>query len=538
MTDVSTQEKTDWIPALAATTTIVLVTMDLFMMPVAKTALSAEFGTNAHQVQAAISIFAIIYAGLCILGGKLGDMMGMKKIHLIGLSLYAVASLITALSPSFDILMVGFSVVRGLAVPLAVSASVALIIASYDNESRRGIAFSIYGLGMGGAGLLAPVLMGYMADNLTWRVPFGISAGIAILGVFLTLRVPETETREARFDVLGTVLTFIAIGAVILFGMLGSSYGWWDARRPFEFGGIAINPLGLSPVVPLYATAMIFASLAVSHVGRIEDRGGSPLFSLRLFDSRAFAATAVVVILFFLLVGALPFIVPIFLQDGVGFDGAKTGMVMTAFMVGSIIGGLTSGKLVSLMQPRFLLQLAMAVTASGMLWMVTVCSLSMTPAIAALPMAVVGLGFGVMTTQASNVLVSPLSPDLQGSGSGFAETAKAMGVGLGTAVIGSIMFTAALGGMVDKVAVEAGEQITEQERAELIVQIEDKRVPEEVERIVAERVPKLDELTRAAYVEAFQVTLGVLIAMVLLAFFIASFIPRIEAARLKPTRGP
>ena len=197
---------------------------------------------------------------------------------------------------------------------------------------------------MGGAGLLAPVLMGYMADNLTWRVPFGISADIAILGVILTLRVPETETRKARFDVLGTVLTFIAIGAVILFGMLGSTYGWWDARRPFEFGGIAINPLDLSPVVPLYATAMIFASLAVGHVGRVEDRGGSPLFSLRLFDSRAFAATAVVVILFFLLVGALPFIVPIFLQDGVGFDGAKTGMVMTAFMVGSIIGGLTSGK--------------------------------------------------------------------------------------------------------------------------------------------------------------------------------------------------
>ena len=90
----------------------------------------------------------------------------------------------------------------------------------------------------------------------------------------------------------------------------------------------------------------------------------------------------------------------------------------------------------------------------------------------------------------------------------------------------------------DLAAGTAGEQITAQERAELIVQIEDKRVPEEVERIVAERVPKLDELTRAAYVEAFQVTLGVLIAMVLLAFFIASFIPRIEAARFKPTRGP
>jgi hypothetical protein len=155
----------------------------------------------------------------------------------------------------------------------------------------------------------------------------------------------------------------------------------------------------------------------------------------------------------------------------------------------------------------------------------------MTPVIAVPPMIVVGLAFGVMTTQVSNVLVSPLPPELQGSGSGFAEMAKALGVGLGTAVIGSILFTAALGGMVDKVAVEAGEQITPQERAELILQIEDEEVPEEVERIVAERVPRLEELTRTAYVEAFQVTLGVLIAMVLLAFFIASFIPRVESGR-------
>ena len=82
MTDVSTRDKTDWIPAVAAATIIVLVTMDLFMMPVAKTALSAELGINASQVQSAISLFAIVYAGLCILGGKLGDMMGKKRMYL------------------------------------------------------------------------------------------------------------------------------------------------------------------------------------------------------------------------------------------------------------------------------------------------------------------------------------------------------------------------------------------------------------------------------------------------------------------------
>jgi len=537
MTDVSTQEKTDWIPAVAAATIIVLVTMDLFMMPVAKTALSAELGINANQVQSAISLFAIVYAGLCILGGKLGDMMGKKKMYVIGLSLYALAALITALAPNFDILVLGFSIVRGLAVPLAVPASVALIVVSYRSAAQRGIAFSIYGLGAGLAGLSGPMLMGYMADKVTWRIPFGIDAALAVIGVLLTLRLRETETRKNKLDLSGTALTFAAIAAVILAGMLGATYGWWDARRPFELWGMAVNPLDLSPVVPLYAAAMLLAALAVRHVDNVEEAGGSPLFSLLLFDSRAFSATAVVVILFWLLVGALPFIVPIFLQDGVGFDGAKTGQVMTAFMTGSIVAGLASGRLVTRMQPRHLLQLCMVVAAAGMLWLVAVSSLSMTPTVAIPPMIVVGLAFGVVTTQVSNLLVSPLSPELQGSGSGFAEMAKALGVGLGTAVIGSILFTAALGGMVDKVAMEAGEQITLEERAELILQVEDESLPEEVERIVAERVPELETLTREAYVEAFQVTLGVLIAMVLLAFFIASFIPRIDPERVSPGGG-
>jgi MFS family permease len=531
MADLSTQDKIDRIPALAATATIILVTIDLFMMPVAKTALSSELDIDASQVQSAISLFAIVYAGLCILGGKLGDMLGKKKIHVVGLSLYAIAALITALAPNFDILVFGFSIVRGIAVPLAVPASVALIVARYSSAAQRGVAFSIYGLGAGLAGLVGPILMGYMADKVTWRIPFGIDVVIAVTGVLLTLRLRETEKQKDKLDLVGTALTFAAIGAGILAGMLGATYGWWDARRPFELGGVALNPLDLSPVVPLYAAAMLFAALAVSHVGKVEERGASPLFSLRLFDNRAFSATAVVVILFWLLVGALPFIVPIFLQDGVGFDGAKTGQVMTAFMTGSIVASLVSGRLVTLMHPRHLLQLCMVVAAAGMLWLAVVSSLSMTPVTAVLPVIVVGLAFGVVTTQVSNLLVSPLSPELQGSGSGFAEMAKALGVGLGTAVIGSILFTAALGGMVDKVAVEAGEQIAPPERAALILQIEDERVPEEVERIVAERVPRLEEFTRAAYVEAFQVTLGVLIAMVLLAFFIASFIPRVQTGR-------
>ena len=314
----------------------------------------------------------------------------------------------------------------------------------------------------------------------------------------------------------------------MLAGILGGSYGWWDARRPFSIGDMPFNPLDLSPTAVLFAVSVLFTALLLNHGYRKEERGAAPLFSLRLFDNRAFAVTTVMAGIFFMLNGALPFVVPVFLLEAVGFDGAQTGTVMMVFMLGAMVASLASGQLVHRMQPRALMQLAMTVVVAGFVWLFVASTPSMTVIDGALPMLVVGLGFGVVVTQIPNVQLSSLPAELQGEGSGLAETTKAVGVGLGTAVIGSVMFGLALGGMVDKVATQVEVEITEKERSELIVQIEDETVPEDVEELVAEQVPNLEDLTREAYVEAFQSTLGVLMGVVLLALLAASFIPRVE----------
>ncbi len=521
-------EKTSWIPALAATAGMVLVTMDIFMKPVAKTALEQEFGVDAAAVQAAISIFAIIFGGLCILGGKLGDMYGKKRIYTIGLALYGLSALVTTIAPTFNIVILGFAVIRGLAASLALPASVALIIAKYTDDAQRGKAFAIYGVGGSLAGLAAPLLMGYMADNVSWRVPFGLEVVIAAIGVFLTLKTNETQTSKAKLDWQGIFLTFVAIAAVILAGMLGSRYGWWDARRSFEIAGVTINPLDLAPSALLCGISILFGVLLLNHISRSEEKGKPTLFSLKLFENGAFAVSSLMALLFYLLVGALPFIVPIFLQDAVNFSGSMAGMVMTAFMIGSIASGMSSGFLIQKMQARTLMQIAMVLCVAGMLWLLVSISPTMTVVTVLLPMVVIGLGFGTVTTQIGNIQLSTLSPKLQGGASGFAEMMKEIGVGLGTAVIGSIMFSIAIGGMVDKVALQVNEELSPKERTELILQVEDNAVPDDVDKIVQEKVPNFEELSRAAYVDAFKATMGVLIALILGALFVVSFLPKVE----------
>jgi MFS family permease len=249
---------------------------------------------------------------------------------------------------------------------------------------------------------------------------------------------------------------------------------------------------------------------------------------MKLFDNRTYAVTTLMVVVFFLLNGALPFVVPVFLQEAVEFDGSKTGMVMAVFMIGALIASLSSGGLLVRLQPRLLMQVALLVIVAGFFWLSSVVSPRLGVLTVALPMFVVGLGFGTVFAQVPNIQLSGLPDALQGEGSGLAETCKGVGVGLGTSLIGSVMFGLALGAMVDTVALQTQVELSPKERATLILQIEDDTVPQEVEQFVTEKVPNLKEIMQAAYVQAFQTTLGVLTGIVLLALIVASFIPSLQ----------
>ncbi len=523
-------QKAGWGAAIAATLLILLVAMDQIMMPIATSAITKEFSTDAGAVQTMIALMSLVAAPLYIAGGKLGDIHGKKKIFMAGLVLYGIGTLTATLAPNVTILMGGWSVVRALGMVLTIPASIGLLIASYPDEGQRGQAFAIYGVGAVTAALIGPPLMGLSADALSWRVPFGLETVIVAATFFLTMRaMKETEPIEgAKVDWGGTAITFVAVASIILGSMLGGRYGWWLARRPFMLGETQFNPFGLSPAPLLMIFGVIVVAILLSRLNSIEEKGGQPLFSMKLFDNRTFLTASLMATVFFLLSGSLPFIVPVFLQQAVGFDGLQTALTMMSLSVGSIILGFASGSLVQRIQPRTLMQIFLGVLAVGMVWLFATVSLNVTLGQLILPMFVIGCGVGVINSQIPNIQMSTLTPDLQGEGSGFAETGKELGVGLGTAIIGSIMFSMAIGGFVDNVARQADIPLTPEERAETILLIEDEAIPDRAINEISQRAPNLEQLGKEAFVEGFQIALGVLVGVVLAALFVASFIPRVE----------
>lgn len=526
----TTQAKASWGAALAATLLILLVAMDTVMMPIATSAIAGEFTTDAGAIQALIALTSLVAAPLYIAGGKLGDIHGKKKIFMAGLVLYGIGTLTATLAPNVTILMVGWSMVRALGMALTIPASVGLLIASYPDEDQRGQAFAIYGVGGVTAALVGPLLMGISADSLSWRVPFGLETVIVAATFFLTMRaMKETEPIEgAKVDWVGTVITFLAVASIILGSMLGGRYGWWLARRPYMLGETPFNPFGLSPAPLMMIFGVIVFAILLSRLNSIEEKGGQPLFSMKLFDNRTFLTASLLATTFFVLSGALPFIIPVFLQQAVGFDGLQTALTMMSLSVGSIILGFASGSLVQRLQPRTLMQIFLVVVAIGMVWLFFIISLNVTLGQLILPMFVIGCGIGVISSQLPNIQMSTLTPVLQGEGSGFAETGKELGVGLGTAVIGSIMFSMAIGGFVDNVARQADIPLTPAERAETILLIEDQAVPDRAINEISQRVPNLEQVGKEAFVEGFQIALGVLVGVILISLLAASLIPRVE----------
>ena len=543
MSNPTAQKRASWGAAIAATLFIFALAMDQVMMPIATSAIVAELQTDTGMIQLAMALVSLVAAPLYIAGGKLGDINGKKRIFMVGLVLWGIGPLSAALAPSIAVLIGGWSLIKALGNVLAIPASIGLLIASYPDEGQRGQAFAIYGVGAVAAALVGPLLMGFSAEALSWRLPFGLLVALIAVTLLLAARsMGETDKiEEARVDWGGTALTFFAVASVILGSMLGGRYGWFLARRPFALGGISINPLGLSPAPWLIGLGVVVAAILLARLNRMEEAqagsgSGQPLFSMKLFDNRTFSMAWITALLGFILAGAIPFLIPVFTQQALGFDGLQSGLVMIAFSVGSIILGFASGSLVQRLQARTLMQIFLLVTAAGLIWLVFRADVDMTLGSFLLPMFVIGAGWGVISAQIPNVQLSTLSAKLQGEGSGFAETGKELGIGLGTAVIASIMFSMAIGGFVDNVARQADIPLTVEERAESILLIEDETLPAEAMEAISQRVPNLEPLGKEAFVEGFQVALGVLVAVLLVALLAASFIPRVGTEEVTAQR--
>ena len=383
--------------------------------------ISIDLNTTVQGVQVAITIFLLVMAALMIPGGKLTDKYGRTRCLTVGLVLFGIGAVISALSPNLTVLIIGNSILEGVGTALLIPPVYILTTLLFTQMTSRARAFGAISA-MGGIGAAAgPLLGGLITATLGWRAAFVVQALIIVVIVVLSRRIkdplPADPTRP--FDTRGAVLS--AVGLVLLVtGILATDTNGWAA--------LALIAAGVMVLGWFYATIR-----AAEHAGR------EPLLSTDLFRNRTSNLGMITQNTQWLLLTGVSFVVAAYLQVVLGYDAIQTGVIFTAETGGLLVASLAAGPLARRFAQRALIVTGFPLTIAGILLLVAMGGAT-TSVWAFVPgLLLIGLGLGLMLTPSVNVVQSSFGEAQQGEISGLSRSLSNLGSSMGAAIAGTIL---------------------------------------------------------------------------------------------------
>ncbi|TDI52046.1 MAG: MFS transporter [Acidobacteria bacterium] len=421
-----TQSKNIVLAILSAAMFIYVV--DTTIMNVSISALVGDLDTTVGEVQAAVTLYTLTMAAFMLTGGKLGDIWGSKRAFRIGLVIYGIGTTITALAPTIGFVMFGWSILEGLGSALIVPAINTLVRANFSGTKRASAYGTLFGVAAAGAAF-GPLVGGWLTVNLSWRVAF---AGEAIIVVILLLAsgllvdAPKVLPKP-RLDVVGVVLSALGLGLFVLGVLQTSSRGWRD------------------PVV----AAMIVGGIAVLAafvwwVKRQVARGRPALVHISIFRHRAISSGLPILATQTFAQAGLLFLIPVFTQAVLGFDAFETGLALLPLSIGVLLTSTTTPPLGRRIYPKYIIQVGLVLLFIGGFILSRALETATQGTDLALGLFVGGLAIGLVVGQLPNLILSGVEQDEAGEASGLQGTAQNLGMALGTAVIGSVIFATAI----------------------------------------------------------------------------------------------
>jgi EmrB/QacA subfamily drug resistance transporter len=437
--------------AILASAQFVMV-LDSSVMNVSISQIVADLDTTIQGVQLAITAYTLVMAALMLAGAKLGDILGRDRTFAIGLAIYGLGSLTTALSPNLAVLLIGWSLIEGLGAALVIPAIVSLIAATYSGR-QRALAFGIIG-GVAGAAVAAgPLIGGWVTTELSWRYVFAGETVIVAVILILRRRMPRAPAveRRPRLDVVGVALSALGLGLAV-YGILKSSqWGWVEPLGALTIGGREITPFGFS-VVPFLILAGLgcLAAFATWEEQR-ERKGRDTLLDrslLRIEHLRAGLTTLMMQQL--ILLGTF-FVLPVYLQVVLGLDAFETGKRLFPMSVTMFAAAMAGPKLAAGFAPKRVAQAGLLALVGASIILLGTIDVELDEIEFALALAIFGVGAGLLLSQLGNVIMSSVDPAKTNEAGGLQGTAQNLGASLGTALIGSVLIAALTSGVVERV---------------------------------------------------------------------------------------
>jgi MFS family permease len=412
-----------------------LMTLDSSVMNVSIATVAKDVDTTVTGIQTAITFYTLVMAALMITGGKLGQILGRKRAFELGCIIYGCGSLITALSGSLAVLMIGWSFLEGVGAALILPSIVALVASNFGREERP----RAYGL-VAAAGAIAvaagPLIGGLFTTYLSWRWVFVGEVLIVLIILLFARRVADTPPEEgARLDLVGTALSAAGLSLVV-YGILRS--GSWGFVQP-KAG--APHWLGLSPAIWLILAGGIVVWLFLLWESQRLRRGKAALLDPAMLRNRGLTAGLTSFFFQYLLQAGLFFVVPLFLSVALGLSAIATGVRLLPLSVTLLLAAVGIPKLFPQASPRRIVQLGFLALFAGITVMVAALDAGAGPEIVTWPMLLAGLGIGALASQLGSVTVSSVPDEQSGEVGGVQNTVTNLGASIGTALAGAVLIS-------------------------------------------------------------------------------------------------
>ena len=383
--------------------------------------ISKDLDTSVKGVQTTITLFLLIMAVLMIPCSKLTDRWGRKRCLMMGLTLYGIGALLSAVAPGLGVLILGNSVFEGVGTALLIPPVYILATLWFKDTTSRAWAFGAIS-GLGGIGAAAgPLIGGLITTAISWRAAFVFQALVIVTIVFLSRRLddplPPDPTRP--FDAVGAILSAVGM-FFIVFGILQAGHH---------------NTL----LIVSLAVGIALLAAFFFYIRARERRGKEALLSTGLFKDRTCNLALVTQNIQWLVLLGTSFVVSVFLQEVRGYNAIQTGLIFTAATLGVLAA--------SLAQPRFAKRRAQkTLIVAGFVTVLVGIGLLLgfvhasSRVVAFTPgLLLIGLGVGVMLTPSVNVVQSSFPEALQGEISGLSRSVSNLGSSFGTAIAGTIL---------------------------------------------------------------------------------------------------
>jgi EmrB/QacA subfamily drug resistance transporter len=383
--------------------------------------ITTSFRTEISIVQWVPTVYLLTTCCLILLYGRLGDIIGHKRVFLYGIAGFTITSILCGSSQSIWML-IAFRALQGLAGSMILAVGLAIVTAAFPS-TERGKAMGIYAIGIAIGLGLGPTLGGLITEYLSWRYVFFINVPIGIAALLWGSRVIPLGRRNPgqRLDWYGALTALVFLLGLLLYANRGEDWGW-------------ASPLSLVPL----AVAVVFGALFFW----IERTSAQPMLNLALFANHKFSFASLSALFSFMALYTLIFVTPFYLAFVLHYSILKVGLVMIASPVVTLFIAPSSGVLSDRIGTRVLAVCGMFIAALG-LFLLSRLQQSAQAFDVIWRLAVTGLGMGMFQSPNNSAIMGSVPPRHLGISSGVLAAMRNVGMVLGIAVAGAVLYNMA-----------------------------------------------------------------------------------------------